>query len=287
MDDIKPPSSSHASSNGAGGTPITEADLHGYVDQQLTPARRAEVEQHLSAHPDDRQRVQDWQQQNHLLRGMLNPVFDEPLPLRLPLRPPAVSYPWRGLAAGVAIAMASAGSAWVVRGAVDGEGARLGLAGSAGMLASTSSDLTGFARRAAVAHVVYSPDVRRPVEVGADQEQQLVYWLSKRLGTAVKPPSLQAIGYELIGGRLLPGDTGPVAQFMYHDAIGQRLTLYVTREVPKLADPRETAFRFGQDGPVNVFYWVDKTFGYAISGGAGRQELMRVSKEVHRQLTSA
>ena len=52
--------------------------------------------------------------------------------------------------------------------------------------------------------MVYSPDVRRPVEVTADQEDQLVKWLSKRLGTPVSPPKLGALGYELIGGRLLP-----------------------------------------------------------------------------------
>jgi len=61
----------------------------------------------------------------------------------------------------------------------------------------------------------------------------------------------------------------------------------VTREVPKLSGQPETSFRFGQDGPVNVFYWVDKTFGYAISGGSSRDELMRVSKEVYRQLNAS
>jgi len=273
-----------SSSGGPGGAPITEADLHGYVDQQLTPERQVKVEQYLNARPNERKRVQEWRQQNDLLRGFLNPVLEEPLPIRLPLKPTTRMYPWRGLAAGLAIAVVSAGSAWVVRGSVDDEATRLALDRSARMTTASSSDLSGFARRAAVAHVVYSPDVRRPVEVGADQEQQLVTWLSKRLGTAVKPPSLQGIGYELIGGRLLPGDTGPVAQFMYHDATGQRLTLYVTREVPKLGNQPETAFRFGQDGPVNVFYWVEKNFGYAISGGADRQELTRVSQEVHRQL---
>lgn len=273
-----------SSSGGFGGAPITEADLHGYVDQQLTPERHIEVEQYLRARPNERQRVQEWQQHNNLLRGFLNPVLDEPLPMQLPLKPTAVMYPWRGLAAGLAIAVVSAGSAWVVRGSVEDEAARLALDRSARMTTASSSDLSGFARRAAVAHVVYSPDVRRPVEVGADQEQQLVTWLSKRLGSEVKPPNLQGIGYELIGGRLLPGETGPVAQFMYHDATGQRLTLYVTREVPKLDNQPETAFRFGQDGPVNVFYWVEKNFGYAISGGADRKELTRVSQEVHRQL---
>lgn len=290
MDDINTPPSKIAP-----GAPITEADLHGYADRQLTPARLAEVDQYLNDRPDERQRVRDWQRQNELMRHLLDPVLDEPLPLRIPLRPRATTYPWRGLAAGLLIAMLSSGSGWVVRGSVDLAASRQGQQQSASAVAANgaelsdraddgSSGLNGFARRAAVAHVVYSPDVRRPVELGADQEQQLVSWLSKRLGTAVKPPNLQGVGYELIGGRLLPGDSGPVAQFMYHDAAGQRLTLYVTREVSKLDGQAETAFRFGRDGPVNVFYWVDKNFGYAISGGADRQALTRVSQEVYRQL---
>jgi anti-sigma factor RsiW len=274
----------HFSSTGG---PITEADLHAYVDRQLTAARQAQVERYLHAHPQKRLLVQSWQQQNALLRASLNPVLDEAIPVRFPLRPAATAIPWRGLAAGFIVAIASAGAAWVARGAIDAQASRLAMLPSNHAAGAGSVSLAGFARRAAVAHVVYSPDVRRPVEVGADQEQQLVNWLSKRLGTALKPPALQGIGYELIGGRLLPGEAGPVAQFMYHDAGGQRLTLYVTREAPKSEGGRQAdpAFRFGQNGSVNVFYWVDEHFGYAISGGADRQELMRVSREVYRQLT--
>jgi anti-sigma factor RsiW len=132
---------------------------------------------------------------------------------------------------------------------------------------------------------VYSKDQRRPVEVAADQEQQLVTWLSKRLGTEVHAPRLASVGYELVGGRLLPGDSGPVAQFMYQDSAGQRLTLYVTHEAPQPTG-RDTAFRFGKAGAVNVFYWVDRGFGYALSGAIERPELMRVSQEVYRQLTT-
>ncbi|MEO7338364.1 MAG: anti-sigma factor, partial [Caldimonas sp.] len=189
------------------GSPITEADLHAYVDQQLTPLRHAEVEQYLATRPEEHARIRDWQQQNEALRGGLDPVLAEPLPMRLPLHPVADAFPWRGLAAGVVIALVSAGSAWFARGQFDAGPARLATdpaSGSAALVAG--NNLSGFARRAAIAHVVYTPDGRRPVEVGADQEQQLVAWLSKRLGTAVKPPTLKAIGYELIGGRLLPGD---------------------------------------------------------------------------------
>lgn len=265
--------------------PITEADLHAYVDRQLSPERGALVEQFLATHPEEQERVRDWRQQNALLHGLLDPVIDEPLPMGLPLAPSAKAFPWRGLAAGVLVAILSGGSAWSLRGHMDADAARLAFANPSGptsaTLASGDVELTGFAHRAAVAHVVYSPDVRRPVEVGADQEQALVTWLTKRMGTAVKPPSLASLGYELIGGRLLPGEKGPVAQFMYGAAGGQRLTLYVTREVP---GQENTSFKFGNDGPVNVFYWVEDHFGYAISAGADRAELMKVSQEVYRQL---
>lgn len=261
---------------GSGQKPVTEADLHAYADGQLAPARQAEIEAFLNAHAAERQRVDDWRAQNRGLKQLLNPVMAEPLPLRLPLAPAAApawhAWPWRSLAAGVAIVALSSGSAWWGRGAYDGHLQRLA--------AAHASSLHGFAQRAAIAHAVYSPEVRRPVEVGAEQEQALITWLTKRMGTTVRPPELQALGYRLIGGRLLPGGTGPVAQFMFERAQGERLTLYITREDAG----RETAFKFGQQGPVNVFYWVDQNFGYALSSGASRQEMLQVAEAVYQQL---
>ena len=131
-----------------------------------------------------------------------------------------------------------------------------------------------------MAHAVFSPDVRRPVEISAEHEDQLVTWLSKRLGAPIRPPRLGTLGYELIGGRLLPGNSGPVAQFMYQDASGQRLTLYVGTEN---TTNRDTAFRFAQEGAVNVFYWIDGKFGYAISAGVPKDALARVATAVYDQ----
>lgn len=276
-------------SGGDGAPPVTEADLHAYADGLLSADRNAAIKAFLEMRPEERQQVEDWQAQNRALRAMLDPVIAEALPLRLPLRPSANTWPWRAMAAGVAIAVFSAGSAWWLRGAVDAHGQRLASAARNATRSATShvdvaangaNALQGFAHRAAVAHVVYSPDARRPVEVGAEQEQALVTWLTKRMGAAVRPPDLRSVGYALIGGRLLPGDKGPVAQFMFDGPKGERLTLYVTREDAG----RETAFRFGQDGAVNVFYWVDKDFGYAISAGADRQALLQVAEAVYKQL---
>jgi anti-sigma factor RsiW len=257
-------------------TPITEADLHAYADGQLLEARRLEVEAYLAARPDDRARVQGWVKDSEALRELLAPVLAEPIPVRIPTRPGRGH--WRQLAVAASIAAFGAGAGWFGRGALLDESATPVVANGIPL-----DSAAAFARRAAVAHVVYSPEVRRPVEVAANQEQELVAWLSKRLDAPVRPPHLERVGYELIGGRLLPGDRGPVAQFMYHDASGQRLTLYVTR---KTASTGDTAFRFVKEGPVSVFYWIDGRFGYALSAGTGKDELYKVAREVYRQLAA-
>ena len=138
-----------------------------------------------------------------------------------------------------------------------------------------------FAKQAAIAHAVYTPEVRHPVEVTAGEEEHLVNWLSKRLGNRLKVPHLSTLGYELVGGRLLPGDQGPVAQFMYQDKNGQRLTLYVRTDTKT---ERETAFRFAQEGNVNVFYWIDHRLSYALSGELRKDELLRIANVVYEKL---
>ena len=95
------------------GSPITEADLHAYVDRQLTPVRHAEVERYLGERPDESARVQAWQQQNAGLHALFDPVLGEALPLRLPVARRVVATPWRALAAGIVVAILSASAAWM------------------------------------------------------------------------------------------------------------------------------------------------------------------------------
>jgi len=271
--------------------PITEADLHAYVDGQLTPERQREFEAYLGNRPDEAQRVQELRAQKRELRALFDPVLDEALPGRLlrAARPRPAWHQQRWVAS-LAIALVSGSAGWGLHTVFPPA-----LAPPLAQQAPTSA----FAQRAAVAHAVYSPELRRPVEVDAAHEDQLVTWLSKRMGAPMKPPRLQTVGYELEGGRLLPGGQGPVAQFMYRsiEAGGGRLTLYVSNEIggPSTAAGvskpasvnAETAFRFAQQGSVKVFYWVDGAFGYAIAADADRAALARVSSEVYRQLGSA
>ena len=244
---------------------ITEADLHAYLDGVLPAARLAEVEAYLAERPEEAVRLAAYREQIAALRREFDPVLDEPAPQQL--RVPRL-YWVRPLARYAAVV------AWLMLGGVTGWQLHA-------YTEDQRAEATSWPRRAAIAHVVYSPEVRHPVEVGADQEAHLVTWLSKRLGASLKVPHLGELGYALVGGRLLPGDRGPVAQFMYQDGKGQRLTLYVRVNAD---DSRETAFRFAQENRVGVFYWLDRKLGYALSGEVERGELLRVATAVHRQL---
>ncbi|HEX9178967.1 MAG TPA: anti-sigma factor [Burkholderiales bacterium] len=243
---------------------ISEHDLHAYADGELDPARTAAVEAHLAADHGASQRVAAWRRQKEALHALFDPVLAEPVPQRL-LEPPRARPPMLRMAAVVAWLVVGGAAGWALR----------------GMGPAPVPHAVPLAHQAAVAHAVYAPEVRHPVEVGADQEQHLVAWLSKRLGAQVKAPHLNELGYSLVGGRLLPAAEGPAAQFMYQDAEGRRVTLYVRTDA---RDNQETAFRYARESGVSVFYWVEGSLGYALSAELDKGELLRVAQAVYHQL---
>jgi anti-sigma factor RsiW len=243
---------------------LDEEQLHAWLDNELPPEKRAEVDAHLAEQPEEAARVAAYRRHDASIRTQFDPVLEEPVPAHLSRR--------RSHARGLRLAAALA---WFALGGIGGWYVHEFNRGD------RASTVPVWAHRAAVAHAVYAPEVRHPVEVTADQEAHLVAWLSKRLGTSLKVPHLDSTGYGLVGGRLLPGEDGAVAQFMYQDTKGQRLTLYVRTN---MEHNKESAFRFSQEGNVRVFYWIDRRLGYALSGEISKEDLLRVATAVHQQL---
>jgi anti-sigma factor RsiW len=252
-------------------TPVTEGDLQAYADGRLPESRRAAVEAWLATRPDEAERIAAYRRLAHEVRAAYDSMISEPVPERLA----------RAAARRSSARRVAAVAGWVVLGIA--LGAPLGWQVRPERIVTQSAPETALiARRAAVAHATYSPEVRHPVEVGADDEQHLVTWLSKRLGVKVKAPKLDEAGMGLVGGRLLPGETGPVAQFMYQSQNGRRLTLYVRTEAAK---NRETAFRYARENNVGVFYWIDREVGYALaSADLSKDELLKLANLVYKQL---
>lgn len=259
-----------------------ESELHAFVDGRLDPAARAAVQARLERDPEAARAVAAWLQQKEALRALHARVLDEPVPPTLVQAARQLHHRssrvgrwarWGGIAASLLVAF---GAGW-------GSHLQWQSRQDGGNVARARSP-SEFARQAVLAHSVYMPEVRHPVEVDAAQQEHLVQWLSKRLDRPLKVPNLNAVGYELVGGRLLPGEKGARAQFMFQNAAGERITLYVGAVDDTRAAAGETAFRFGAEGQVATFYWVDQGFGYALAGKQPRQRLLVLAHHVYKQL---
>ncbi|GAB2881017.1 anti-sigma factor [Paraburkholderia jirisanensis] len=232
--------------------------LSAFVDDELSERDSAVVREHLAHDEEAAAQVAAWRAQRAALRALCGATTSDDTQFVV-LR---VQTPWWRR---VALA-----ACWLVAGA--------GLVVSVEQFVLPNlggGETATFARRADVAYAVYTPEKRHPVEVAAAEEEHLITWLSKRLNRQLSVPSLQEYGYTLVGGRLLPGEAGPAAQFMYENQSGARLTLYVSG-IPK----DETAFRLFRDGNRRTFYWVSDGMGYALSGPIAEGKLRSIAVEV-------
>jgi anti-sigma factor RsiW len=252
--------------------PITEDDLHAYVDHVLEPERQAEVAAYLGAHPDVAKRVAAFTDQRQLLRSALGPIAEEPLPAELNLsriieQRARGRFPVRWAMAAMLLLSIGGLGGWSVRGA----------------LQVPPSGLVALGQEAAVSYGVYVPDRVRPVEVRAFESAQLLQWVSERLHRPVKVPDLTTSGYRLMGGRLVATSHGPAAMFMYDDDRGSRIVV-LTRPMSR-ADQNAPMTPQSHDD-VAGFAWADDGMGYSLIGRATPESLRPIANEVRRQARS-
>ena len=252
------------------GSPIAEEDLHAYVDGLLDDDRRAAVDRYFQAHPETADRIGAYTAQRQELRAALSARALDPIPPQLDLarlleeRLRRRRTPWRAAAA-VVLA--------------------LGLGGAGGWLAGSRppSGLDALAREAAASYAVYAADQRRPVEMWATQRDDLTHWLTNRLNRPVSPPDLSGAGYRLLGGRLVASPHGPAALFVYENAYGRRLTLYVRPMATGQTTPIEPTDVNDFDGCA----WVDRGVGYSLIATEPYDRLLELSRQVRREARSS
>jgi len=66
-------------------TPVTDGELHAYVDGELPPDRSEAVEAWLASHPEDAGRVAAWRVQAEAIRARYGATIHGPVPDRLTL----------------------------------------------------------------------------------------------------------------------------------------------------------------------------------------------------------
>jgi len=253
--------------------PVTEDEFHAYVDNELPPERRSDVEAWLATHPDDAERVQSWRAMAEALHARYDSVANEPVPRRLELErlmQPPRKWVYGAIAASLLAFIAGGGTGWLVHGA-----------------AATPSTFQSFTADALEAYRLYVVEVRHPVEVPGSERAHLQQWLTKRCGWEVLAPELGSTGLKLIGGRLLPGPTGPASFLMYESASGERFTVYTAKASTDKASSESTQMRYttkeNNGGKDSAMFWADRGVGYVVSGTSDRERLSQVARLVYNQ----
>ena len=136
--------------------------------------------------------------------------------------------------------------------------------------------------RASMAHVVSRDDDLHLAASEADAN--IGRYIRTRMGEKVRVPNLTSLGYRLVGSRVLPDTGGPAAQFVFEEAGGERLTLYVRSEAARGVD---ITYALADD--LSMFYWNDSQHSYALvrelEDETGRDALLKAAKAVYRQIT--
>jgi anti-sigma factor RsiW len=246
-------------------SPVNEDELHAYVDGQLADDRRRAVEQWLAEHAEDAARVAAWRAQADAMRARYGAIAGEPVPPRFDIAKLARrERRWSRLAAAAALLAFVVGGAagWFGRDVWEG-------AGPPRVVTTEAFE----------AHRLYIAEVRHPIEVKAG-ESHLNRWLSRRVGYEMPAPDLDPVGLKLLGGRLLPGNSGrPAALYMYEGPTGERFTIYTRRD-----QAPQSALRYRAAGPVGSVFWVENEAAFVVSGPADRSRLQKVAESVYEQL---
>jgi anti-sigma factor RsiW len=254
--------------------PIQEDDLHARIDGRLPPERAEAVDAYLAMRPEVRERWSQYAEHRQRLRAAFGAQAGEPIPTRLRLTYLLAEQRRRRHRR---LARSAAAIGFLILGGIGGWTARdvapgLASSASAALARAVFDD-------AIAAHRTFSVETRHPVEVGAGEEAHLVQWLSKRLNHKLIAPDLAALGFRLMGGRLLPADNGPAALFMYEDGKGTRLSCYYL----SVDVGGETEFQFREQNGISAFYWVEDGLAYAIAANADRDLLLKVAEIVYKQ----
>jgi len=266
---------------------MRDSDLHAYVDGQLEPARRIEVETWLAEDEEAARRVDAYRAQNAALHSLFDPVLKEPFDsgitdlaeqlathLDAGQRRRWWTQPgWQRLAASVALVAAGLGTGWLGHGQI---------AAPSQQPVAERPATASFADEAAQAHTFYA-NSRFEVEMGADDQGALNGWLSEKLGHPVFAPDLTSSGYRLKGGRSLPADGGVVAQYMYESADGNRLTMLIGTA----RQPQPVTLSFVKRDDIATLSWPEGSLSYALVGRFEHDQLMAVAQLVHHKLKGA
>jgi anti-sigma factor RsiW len=265
---------------------ITDDLLHAYVDGFLDEPKRRDVERYLAQNADAAGRVRAWQSINQGLLRLGDSLAERPGPALAWKREPGAARDDLarrrvGRRGAAAFLRAAAVAASLLVGVLGGWWAHDWIEyESTPAISATSST---FVQQAAVAYQLFaSPQQGRPVELGAEQRELLQRWLSGKAGlnVAMHVPQLEALGWQLVGGRMLSDARGPAALYVYEDAQKNRLSLYVVA----LSEEVKKAGTWTRANSVEICDWSRGRLRMALAGQMERDKLKALLAPINEQI---
>ena len=268
------------------GPPVSEEELHGFVDGVLDRGRSKAVEAFLAASPADAARVQSWRRQNEMIRAAFaaldtaRPAWPSPKTLAAPGTGAGEaggrSRSWRERWFLLLIGLAFAGGGLLMAG-VDYFAGRPAALDSGPLHASSGPAATvdaAFAARAMAALKGFDPPAGgagglAAKEGGGEQDE-----------AAPVLPNLPAEGLKLTAVRVVPGERGKMLCMFYTKQDAGDLALCAE----KSPGPSETLARFSGTFPMHMISWRQKGANYALAGEIPELELRALAEFVHAEV---
>ena len=242
---------------------VHEEELHAFVDGQLPRGRCTAVLADLGRHPDKITRLATYALHKEQLRQRLEQ-------LELPSDDPTTAELQRAL--GDRLSVPSYRD-WLRRAAAMAAVLGAGWWSNSLYQHHFADRLPDVVVEAAQAHEIFGADPSRPVELTAVAAADMAAWFSNQLNELVEIPSLQGLGLRLVGGRLLAGDEGPVAQLIYEDSSGYRVSLCLS-SAPNDGGPEVEVVTL--EG-LTAGYWHEGDLTYAVVGETSEQQLVAIA----------
>lgn len=255
--------------------PGIDPDLHAYIDGQIGPDAAADIDARLAADPELRRTVDAMIADRDAIRAVADRLDAGPTSLRTAalerqLGRRLARRRWQVALTGPASRQIAAGVALFAMGW--GAHMTLGPAGQA---------YPSYVAEGLGAHTVFAQDAVYPVEFTPEATAAALDWMSEKLKRKIASPELDALGLTLVGTRLSGTREGPLAQFIYEDRTGNRLSLVV---MPHPEGAPEADLRVARQDSNSVGYWSDAALDFAVIADTSNLQIETVAAEVTRNV---
>lgn len=248
--------------------PLSDDDLHAYLDGQLDELGVAAVEAAIAQDAAIAEKIAAFRAQRAAIKQIYDPVLTEPVPdhLRKVVRDAqrgARRQTMMRIAASVVLLVVGAAGGWFTH----------------AYFASQDFLLEPFVREAVLAHELAVTQKTKGLTINKTDPNSLSpSYLPADFGVPVKLPTLRRSQLQPVSLATGTGAEGSRVTVTYADRQDRRRTLFVR----KFTGGKSLPVKYRKTDGFPVLYWLDGPLVYILVGEGDRSELISIAEEIYR-----